>query len=89
MRCGGYLEHAILLCNYFKFIELNNQNNQTESFVLVGNSIYGNCAYVLRRLVKENKFELWDPLTGDPYFYDMKTFETKFLFITISHEFKQ
>ena len=37
----GYLEHAILLCNYFKFIELNNQNNQTESFVLIGNSIYG------------------------------------------------
>ena len=48
----------------------------------------GKSAFVLRKHRKLNKFELWDPKTGDPYFYDMKRFETKFMCISIGHNFK-
>jgi hypothetical protein len=87
------LEHAILLCNYFAQIEM--AQNQSESFVVLGNSIFGNfitkgkCAYVLRKHKLVNKFELWDPKSGDPYFYDMKVFSTNFMCIQISQKYKQ
>ena len=47
-------------------------------------NIKGKCAYVLRQHISDYKFELWDPKYGEPYFYDIKKFVTKFLFIEIS-----
>lgn len=44
---------------------------------------------MLRKHKLVNKFELWDPKSGDPYFYDMKVFSTNFMCIQISQKYKQ
>ena len=76
------LEQAELAEEAVAIIEQNNENYNTESFVIIGNSIYGKAAFVFRRHKQEEKFEIWDPKTGDPYFYDLKQYSSKFLFIT-------
>ena len=66
---GDYEEHAILLANYFSFVD-KKQNQQTEIFLVLGAGMpSGHMVYVMRRSINgggaANKgFELWDPVTA-------------------------
>lgn len=69
MCAGDYEEHAILLCNYFNYIDrqANNikDNKYVESFLILGKGLpEGNMVWVLRKDGKNNA-ELWNPKTGE------------------------
>lgn len=40
LRAGDYEEHAILLCNYFNYIDKQLKNDHYESFLLLGTGKY-------------------------------------------------
>lgn len=44
----------------------------------------GNTIYVLRRDIKNNKVELWNPTTGEPFYFGVKEFINTLLCFTIS-----
>jgi hypothetical protein len=63
-------EHAILLCNYFNFIDYNQGRQNFESYVVLGLGYpEGRTAYVMRRNKDNNHVELWNPIRGEAYFY--------------------
>lgn len=70
--------HAVLLCNYFNFID---KEHQTEacSYIVFGKSLTeGQAAYVLRKSTKANgdkdaqHIEVWNPLTAECYVLNKK-----------------
>ncbi|PRP87284.1 coiled-coil and C2 domain-containing protein 2A [Planoprotostelium fungivorum] len=63
MKAGDEEEHAVLLCNYFLYFEL-------DAYVVVGHSAEGSSACVLVRSV-EGTPSLWNPITGDQYSVDV------------------
>ena len=76
---GDDEEHAILLCNYFNYIDraegrqVINQNDMTNknyvSYLVYGEAVpRGATFFVARRDCKENCVELWDPVNGSCYF---------------------
>lgn len=81
---GDDEEHAILLCNYFNYIDdrqkdaenVNASRNEEkkhqhyESFILYGEAMPRGITYWVARLDKKNHcVELWDPLSGMCYFF--------------------
>lgn len=88
MLAGDYEEHAILLCNYFRFLDkmYRDQSGQTQNYdsmIVLGRGVpEGKTYYVLRRDTtdKQNdKNELWNPVTGDVYTFSLHKLTPKFL----------
>ena len=80
MRAGDYEEHAILLCNYFLFIDKKHNLDHVETMVIMGRGVpEGKTYYVLRRDTKADSNEIWNPVTGEVYVFHHRVLTTKFL----------
>ena len=81
MRAGDFEEHAILLCDYFMYIDQVLKNNtKVESMVVLGRGVpEGKTYYVLRRDSEKNVNEVWNPVTGDVYVFYQKKLISKIL----------
>lgn len=65
---GDYEEHAILLCNYFNFIDQGKRN--IKSYLVFGMGYpEGYTSYVLRRNIQTNSVELWNAVSGEGYYF--------------------
>ena len=86
LGAGDVEEHAILLCNYFNFIDQNQGRLNFESYIVLGLGYpEGRTAYVMRRNKENNHVELWNPIRGEAYFYGRNpTTETFLGCITVS-----
>lgn len=72
---GDYEEHAILLCNYFNYIDQSSEKNRDKikSYIIMGKAVpEGYTTYVLRRNVENNHVEIWNALKGEAVFFDKK-----------------
>lgn len=70
LGAGDVEEHAILLCNFFNFIDQDQGRVDIESYVVLGLGYpEGRTAYVMRRDKKSGHVELWNPMRGEAYFY--------------------
>lgn len=73
---GDSEEHAMLLCNFFNFID-KDQGRQApgknyHSYIIYGEAIPdGACWYVLRRDIEHNFVEIWNPMTAEVYNFDL------------------
>jgi len=80
---GDYEEHALLLCNYFKWIDRNNQAIQ--NMIVIGKGVpEGNAIYVLRRDTHSGDVELWNASEGVGYSLKQEPFISKFLCFSIT-----
>ena len=67
---GDYEEHAILLCNFFNYIDINTGRPEIKSYLLFGEAMpEGQTTYVLRRKDGEGDAEIWSPHTGECYYF--------------------
>lgn len=82
---GDSEEHAILLCNYFNYIDMNEKRQvplgqsfqsaerDIYSYIVYGESIpEGETWYVLRRDRINNYVEIWNPMTAECYSFDLQ-----------------
>jgi coiled-coil and C2 domain-containing protein 2A len=70
LGAGDVEEHAILLCNYFNYIDQAQGKDTFQSYLVLGLGYpEGRTAYVMRRNKENNHAELWNPLRGEAYFY--------------------
>jgi len=70
LGAGDYEEHAVLLCNYFKYIDLKKNRTNIENCIVLGKGIpEGYTTYVLRRDKNTNHCELWNSIRGEAYFF--------------------
>lgn len=71
LGAGDCEEHAILLCNFFNFIDQHQgRGDQIESYVVLGVGYpEGRTGYVMRRDKTTNHVELWNPLRGEVFFF--------------------
>jgi len=67
---GDYEEHAIVLANYFQYID-QKQGKDYRSYIVLGNGMpNGPMVFVMRKKNDiDGSFELWDPLTSQCYFF--------------------
>ena len=81
LGAGDYEEHAILLANYFQYIDDIQNKDMYESFLVFGEAMpEGMTTYVMRKkkakTINNNttstSVELWQPLTGESYFFQEK-----------------
>ena len=78
LGAGDFEEHAILLCNYFNYIDKIQNNQKIKSYVLLGKGTpEGKTAYVMRRDTTSNKVELWNPMKGEAYYYGRRAEDDK------------
>lgn len=71
LGAGDCEEHAILLCNYFNYIDkMQKRSDHIESYVCLGLGYpEGKTAYVMRRDKNTNHVELWNPMRGEAFFF--------------------
>jgi coiled-coil and C2 domain-containing protein 2A len=70
---GDYEEHAILLANYFNYIDIQLGQPEIKSYIILGKAVpEGYTTYVLRRNTKNNHVEIWNAIKGEAVFYDKK-----------------
>jgi coiled-coil and C2 domain-containing protein 2A len=70
LGAGDCEEHAILLCNYFNYIDDKQNRKHIKSYVCLGLGYpEGKTAYVMRRDTNNNHVELWNPMRGEAYFF--------------------
>lgn len=88
MSCHEFLnvkmgeDHAILLCNYFNFVDRAEGRRDVESMLLVCKAFpYGKCLFVLRRDRTTRHCEVWDPFRGECYYFPAKEYDTFCCFI--------
>ena len=82
LRAGDYEEHAILLCNYFNFIDREQKKTQFKNYLVLGKGVpEGNTVYVLRRNTLSQEVEIWNAIYGEPYFFKREIMKTNFLCI--------
>lgn len=80
---GDYEEHAILLCNYFKWIDKDKPN--IKNYIIIGTGVpEGKSVYVLRRDTTKGDLELWNASSGVGYSIIQDPYSAKFLCINIS-----
>ena len=84
MGGGDYEEHAVLLANYFQYID-DKKNTGYKSYICLGTGMpNGPMVFVIR---KQNNaagsFELWDPLAAQCYYFELKTERNTFWGIPI------
>jgi coiled-coil and C2 domain-containing protein 2A len=91
---GDSEEHAMLLCNFFNFIDrdqkrqkldnkekLGKDGKNYQSYIVYGEAIpEGDCWYVLRRDCVNNFVELWNPMTAECFNFDRTETITKGFF---------
>lgn len=70
---GDYEEHAILLANYFQYIDNKQSPGKYKSYIVYGYAMpEGRSVYVMRVFADQSEkkdFELWSPITGESFFY--------------------
>lgn len=67
---GDYEEHAVLLCNYFNYIDKTQGRDKYESYVIMGKAIpEGFSCYVMRRNKENNHVEIWNAVKGEAFFF--------------------
>lgn len=89
LGAGDSEEHAMLLCNYFNFIDLE-QGRQKKgdqptasgmdihSYIVYGEAVPdGDCWFVARRCKAKGYMELWNPMTAECYNFDRIETSTK------------
>ena len=82
MGAGDYEEHAVLLCNYFNYIDREQKRSDYESYLVLGKGIpEGFSCYTLRRNKKTNHVEIWNSVTGEVYFFGNETYQRSCLCI--------
>lgn len=87
LRFGDYEEHAILLCNYFNYID-SHQNKSVKSYLLLGKGHpEGYTSYVIRCNIDTYEYELWNAKTGECCYFDKRFVETKCCFITFGRSY--
>lgn len=70
LGAGDFEEHAILLCNYFNYIDMHQGRPNFKSYLLLGTGFpEGRTAYVMRQNQTNNHVELWNPVKGEAYFF--------------------
>jgi len=83
---GDSEEHALLLCNFFNFIDRDNGKQDTaaadfHSHIVYGEAIpEGECWYVLRRDYVKGYVELWNPMTAECFNFDATVTSSKQVF---------
>lgn len=76
---GDFEEHAILLCNYFKYIDAARKakgvdTKEIDSYLVYGEAVpEGRTVYVLRKDRNEHSVEIWCPLNAECYYFELKT----------------
>ena len=82
---GDFEEHAILLANYFAYID-QKQNKPFVSFIVLGAGMpNGEMVFVMRKkTISDGSFELWDPFSGQCYYYENITEKQTFCGCTVS-----
>lgn len=84
---GDFEEHAILLCNYFNYID-KIQNKKVTSYLALGKAYpEGLSTYVIRISNTTPDVELWNAKTGECYYFDKRYKETKFLCFSVIKSF--
>lgn len=82
---GDYEEHAILLCNFFNYIDERLNEGKIKSYVVMGKAMpEGYTSYVMRRNTENNHVEIWNSITGEAYFFGRDYNKNKFLCIPLS-----
>ena len=85
---GDYEEHAVLLCNYFNYID-QKQKTGCVSYLCLGDAHpEGSTVYVIRLTPDFKEVEFWNAKTGDCYYFEKTLVDTKFLFIPMSSQYK-
>ena len=85
---GDYEEHAVLLCNYFNYVDLKQKNNCV-SYLLIGDAQpEGSTIYVVRMTDDYKEVELWNAKTGDCFYFDKTIIVTKLACIPVSQQYK-
>ena len=86
---GDYEEHAVLLCNYFNYID-QKQNTGCVSYLCLGDAHpEGSTIYVIRLSADFKEVEFWNAKSGDCYYFEKTLIDTKFLCLTMSKHYKQ
>ena len=86
---GDYEEHAVLLCNYFNYID-QKQKTGCVSYLCLGDAHpEGSTVYVIRLSEDYKEVEFWNAKTGDCYYFEKTLVDTKFLCLTMSSHYKQ
>ena len=86
---GDYEEHAVLLCNYFNYID-QKQKTGCVSYLCLGDAHpEGSTVYVIRLSEDFKEIEFWNAKTGDCYYFEKTLVNTKFLCLTMSSHYKQ
>lgn len=89
LGAGDYEEHAILLCNYFNFIDRAQGRQNVQSYLCLGTGFpEGRTAYVMRRDTTTNHVELWNPMKGEAYFYGREETHEKVGCLSVSRGFR-
>jgi len=85
---GDYEEHAVLLCNYFNYID-KKQNTGCVSYLCLGDAHpEGSTVYVIRLTPDFKEVEFWNAKTGDCYYFEKTLITTKFLCLPMSSQYK-
>ena len=83
--CGDYEEHAILLCNYFNYIDQIQNKDKYTSCICIGKGVpEGRTVYVVRRDINTGHVELWNATKGEGYFFGHDKKQYKCLCLTLS-----
>ena len=86
---GDYEEHAVLLCNYFNYID-QKQDTGCVSYLCLGDAHpEGSTVYVIRLSKGFKEVEFWNAKTGECFYFDKTLIDTKFLCLTMSQHYKQ
>ena len=86
---GDYEEHAVLLCNYFNYID-QKQKTGCVSYLCLGDAHpEGSTVYVIRLSEDFKEVEFWNAKSGDCYYFEKELIDTKFLCLTMSSHYKQ
>ena len=85
---GDYEEHAVLLCNYFNYID-QKQGTGCVSYLCLGDAHpEGSTVYVIRLTQDFKEVEFWNAKTGECFYFEKTLVETKFLCLPMSQQYK-
>ena len=85
---GDYEEHAVLLCNYFNYVDLQKKTGCVSYLALGTAHPEGLTIYVMRISQDSKKVEFWNAKTGECFYFDKTLEYNKFLCFTVSKNFK-
>eukprot|EP00916_Digyalum_oweni_P023375 GHVL01038800.1.p1 GENE.GHVL01038800.1~~GHVL01038800.1.p1 ORF type:complete len:1099 (-),score=332.90 GHVL01038800.1:1125-4331(-) len=73
LKCGGWIEHSTLLCNFFIKIDFH-QKTKCANYIAICKSNYeGDIACVIRQRIEAPwEFEIWKPTCVECWFFNLK-----------------